>query len=727
MRLERPPVVASNPLRLTLHNRGTLLISDRDGGINGGLTGLYAHDTRYLSLYRLTLNRAEAELLSTARLSYFSLTHTYTNPPFGPMKTIIPRGSLFLRVDRAVGDGLHEDITLTNYSGRPVDLHLRISLDTDFADIMQVRDTSTYLRRLTAVDWARRIPRVIDVDWDNRLNVLTFSYRREDFERVTTYRLIAPGASPRHLTRTIEIGLTIAPGTTWRASTVTTLDAPELGTAIDVTVPFHHRAETTMVREAQQWVSSVARIVVPDAQLQATFDRAVLDFASLRLEKVGDGWFPAAGVPWFAAIFGRDSIWASLQSLLVSTSIARGTLRQLAALQGHADDPRRDEEPGKLPHEVREGELTWFGRLPYSPYFGTADAPLLYVILLAEEYFYSGDRAIAQACLEVANRCLDWAAEWGDLDGDGFVEYRPRSPQGYHNQGWKDAFDAIVYPDGRQVGDPIALCEIQGYYYAAMRAIARLLRAIDRPDEAGTWEGRARNLYQRFNDVFWMPEEHFYALGLDPNKEQIRTIASNAGQLLWTQIVPTERAGLMCRRLFSAGMNSGWGIRTLSQENPAYNPISYQRGSVWPHDNGIIAMGLKRYGLWREANQIARAIYDAAAHFEGASLPELFAGLERRIGEPPVPYVEANVPQAWAAGSILQLFHQMLGIEVDAPNDVVVARPTLPDWLPWLELCGLRAGATELDLRFSGAGPATRVDVLRRDGPARLLVLPAPE
>jgi glycogen debranching enzyme len=413
--------------------------------------------------------------------------------------------------------------------------------------------------------------------------------------------------------------------------------------------------------------------------------------------------------------------------MLVSCDFGRGTLARLAALQSDRNVPERDQEPGKLPHEVREGELTYFGRLPFSPYYGTADASLLYVILLAEEYPFSGDPALAEQYLAVAERCLAWAEQWGDADGDGFVEYCPRGPLGYHNQGWKDAFDAIVYPSGQIVPDPIALCEIQGYYYAALRAMARLLRAFGRQEEAVARDRQADDLYRRFNRSFWMPDTEFYALGLDPRKEQIQTIASNAGQLLWCQIVPPSRAAAIVRRLRAPDLFAGWGIRTLSAENPAFNPISYHRGSIWPHDNGIIALGLKRYGFWREANQIAQGILDAAAHFENHSLPELFAGFERQEGESPVPYADANVPQAWAAGSVFHLFRAMLGLEVDSASGVVSVQPTLPDWLPEMELRGFKAAHTCLDLRFVGVGTATRVEVIRHEGPARLVVRPGEE
>jgi glycogen debranching enzyme len=725
--IDRFAQIAINPTRFTMYNRGTLLITDRDGAIGEGVTGLYTQDTRCLSCYRITIDQIVPVLHSSVRSTYFAVTHTFSNHALGAPSPRVPAGSLVFRLDRAVGDGLHEDFAITNYSGRTVDLRLAISLDADFADIMQVHRPVGFVPHFAEPDWTRPTTRIIDVDWDDDFEALTFSYRKKGFERNLTYQLLTTGSPLRRLGKVIMVDLTLAPGATWHARSAVQVGPATTLARVDAERSCLQRAATPTSQEVQLWADTVARIIVPDQRLQRTFDQAVVDFASLRLEKVGDGWFPAAGVPWFAAVFGRDSIWASLQALLVSSDFGRGTLDRLAALQGDQAVPERDEEPGKLPHEVRAGELTYFGRLPFAPYYGTADASLLYVILLAAEHCFVGDVAFTRAHLAVAERCLAWAAGWGDADGDGFIEYSPHTTRGYHNQGWKDAFDAIVYPSGGNVPDPIALCEIQGYHYAALRSMAYLLRRFGRSDEAATRDREADELFQRFNQAFWLPDLGFYALGLDPDKKPIKTIASNPGQLLWCGIVPNARAAALVQRLFAPDLFSGWGIRTLSAHNPAYNPISYQLGSIWPHDNGIIARGLKRYGFWREANRIARGIFDAAAHFENHSLPELFGGLERQVGDPPVPYIDANVPQAWAAGSVFHLFETILGVAVDAASGVVSVQPTLPDWLPEIELRGLRVAQTQLDLRFVGAGPASRVEVLRHDGPARLVVRPSQE
>ncbi|MBI3979639.1 MAG: hypothetical protein HY331_15775 [Chloroflexi bacterium] len=447
-----------------------------------------------------------------------------------------------------------------------------------------------------------------------------------------------------------------------------------------------------------------------------SYDQAVLDLASLRLEEVNGHWFPAAGVPWYTAVFGRDALITALQTLTTYCPFGVGVLERLAQLQGRKVDQRTEEEPGKIPHELRHGELTITGKLPYTPYYGTVDAPLLYVILLHELYRFTADRRLLERFYAPAAACLDWAARYGDVDGDGFVEYYPHSPAGYRNQGWKDAFDAVVYPDGSLVAPPIAICEVQGYYFDALRRMATVARCCGHDEQAAAYARQASTLLDRFNRIYWLEGEDTYAFGLDPAKRPIAAVTSNPGHLLWSGIVPADRAGRLARRLLADDLFSGWGIRTLSAANPAFDPVSYQRGSVWPHDNAIIALGLKRYGFWQEANRIAEGIFAVAACYQQHSLPELFAGIERSVGSLPVPYVEANLPQAWAAGSLFMLLRSILGLEPDPARRCLVVAPALPEWLPELTLRNLTIFDGTLDLRLRGAGPLSTVEVLGRQG-----------
>jgi glycogen debranching enzyme len=389
---------------------------------------------------------------------------------------------------------------------------------------------------------------------------------------------------------------------------------------------------------------------------------------------------------------------------------------RLAQLQATEVDDWRDAQPGKILHEIRRGELAQLHEVPHTPYYGTVEATILWIVTLAEAYRWNADTAMLQDCEAALDRALKWIDRYGDFDGDGFVEYLTRSKDGLRNQGWKDSGDSMVYPDGSQVEPPIALCEVQGYVYDAWKRAAEIYEIWGKLERAEKLRQKADDLYRRFNDRFWMEEEGFYCLGLDKNKQQIRSITSNPGHLLWTGIVPLDRAKQMVKRLFQPDLWCGWGVRTLSSLNPAYNPISYQLGSVWPHDNSFIAAGLKRYGFDEEANRIAEATFAAASYFESGRMPELFAGIDRKSESFPVPYPDANIPQAWAAGSIFFFIRTMLGLEADAPNGKLRLNPVLPDWLPDLTLTNLEIGNAKVDLRFWREGEQTRWEVIQQTG-----------
>src|SRR5262249_2249568 len=381
----------------------------------------------------------------------------------------------------------------------------------------------------------------------------------------------------------------------------------------------------------RQWMEKATRLTSANEDLYRLYRQSVEDMGALRLYRPdlgADAWVPAAGVPWFVTLFGRDSLIAAMQNMLVNPGFARGALNALAQLQAREMDDWRDAEPGKIPHEIRAGELAHFHRIPHTPYYGTADATPLYLIALHEAWRWSGDESLLRAGRDVALRCLEWIDRYGDIDGDGFQEYRTRSPKGYENMGWKDSGDAVVYPDGRQVAQPKALCELQGYVYDAWLRMAEVFDVLNDPAHGGELRRKAKDLKRRFEEGFWCEDIGFYAYCLDAEKEPVRTIASNAGHLLWSGIASPERAKRVVQRFFEPDLWSGWGIRTLSSRNPAYNPFSYQRGAVWPHDNGIIALGFKRYGFSAEAGRIARDISEAASHFVSYRLPELYAGIE---------------------------------------------------------------------------------------------------
>ncbi len=474
----------------------------------------------------------------------------------------------------------------------------------------------------------------------------------------------------------------------------------------------------------------IAELRSPHVVVDEVSRQAAEDMTALRLHVPGTHGAPivAAGVPWFLSLFGRDSIIASLQYEIVDPAFSFGVLDRLGELQAREIDDYRDAEPGKIPHELRHGELAFFHKIPHTPYYGTADATPLYLILLHSAWKRTGDDGLIHRHLDTAQACLNWIDQYGDRDGDGFQEYQTRSSAGYENQSWKDAGDAILYPDGTHVKGPKATCELQGYVFDAWLRMAEVYDALGRCDRAGELRRKAAELHRRFNEAFWDEEAGFYALALDGDKNRVMSIASNPGHCLWSGIVPPARARRVVDRLMQPDMWSGWGIRTLSAKHPAYNPFSYQNGSVWPHDNSMIAIGMKRYGFTDEVGKISGAICEAADCFVASRLPELFSGIDRNDVGFPLRYLGANVPQAWATGAIFALAQAWTGFQPDLPHGGLALDPVLPVWLDVLEVRNLRLGKRSVDLRFMREGKTTRFEVTKGDGTGietrRVSVLP---
>jgi glycogen debranching enzyme len=399
--------------------------------------------------------------------------------------------------------------------------------------------------------------------------------------------------------------------------------------------------------------------------------------------------------------------------MIVYPEFAGGALEVLGQLQAKGRDDYRDAEPGKILHELRYGELAHFKAIPHTPYYGTADATPLYLVAFHAAWRATGDRALIERHLPAAEACLTWIDEYGDRDGDGFQEYQTRSAAGYENMSWKDSGDAVMYPDGTLVRGPKALCELQGYVYDAWLRMAEIYDELDNKRRANALRKKAAALFKKFNDAFWDEKSGFYAYALDGEKKQVLSVVSNVGQCLWSGIVAPERAEKVVKRLMREDMWSGWGIRTLSADHPAFNPYNYQTGAVWPHDNSLIALGMRRYGFAAEAAAVARDISRAASHFLLNQLPELYGGLQRDPTNFPVQYLGANVPQAWAAGTPFMLLQAMLGLQQDAPRGKLYVDPALPDWLPDVTLMDLRLGRRRLDIHFWRDGKDTAFKVLK--------------
>jgi glycogen debranching enzyme len=698
--------VQVGPPLISIHQGQTVLISEQDGQINWPSDkGLYFFDTRVVSSWAIYANGEPWELLNGGALSYFASSIYLTNRTVLTEDGTIPPRTLGCTISRSISGGMHEDLDITNNCMKPVRFQLEIALRCDFADIFEVKSGQIVRRgRITT-------------EWSERHQQLRTTYRNRDFSRLVT---ISPAHCPTtavYANGRLSFEIALAPGKAWHCCLLYTLADGDRNFAAPSDCVGHssesHHAETMA-----DWLQNVVKIQTSNEEFYRLFRQALEDMAALRLPIAGTDhmvFLPAAGLPWFVAPFGRDSLIVSLQNTLIYPEFARGALEILGALQATEEDDHRDAEPGKILHEMRYGELAHFKLIPHTPYYGTADATPLYLITLHSAWRATGDRALLERHIETAERCLSWIDKYGDRDGDGFQEYQTRSAVGYENMGWKDSGDSVVYPDGSLVKGPKALCELQGYVYSAWVRMAEVFDALGKPDRAQTLRAKAATLFDRFNEAFWDEELGFYAYALDGEKKKVLSLASNAGHCLWSGIIPPERAKKVVARLMAPDMWTGWGIRTLSADHPAYNPYNYQTGSVWPHDNAIIAMGFKLYGFGAEAARIAHDISVAASHFLLNQLPELYTAFERDETTFPVQYIGANVPQAWAAGSAFMLTQAMLGFLPDAPRNKLYVDPSLPTWLPDLTVQDLSVGKHKLDIRFWREGEQTEFEVIKGD------------
>jgi glycogen debranching enzyme len=694
---------------ITISQGRTFMVTDERGEINSQSdSGVYAIDTRFISSYHLFINREPWVLVNSSQLSFYTARFYLTNPKISTEHGEIEANTIGLTIERSVEKGIHEDFYIINYTGKKIHVTMQLELHADFADIFEVKSKRFVQRGRLHTEWQRQE------------RTLCTSYDHKDFHRAVVYAVMNTEVPVSYANGRIFFEIELEPGQEWHACGELIL---EHGHHIRKHLTGHRTPEQQAeplneLDELQvRWLSSSPKLLTPNDHVYRMYRQAIEDMGALRiydLDVSEEAWVPAAGVPWFVTLFGRDSLIVSLQNMSVSTGFACGALKRLAEYQATERDDYRDAQPGKILHEMRFGELAHFHAIPHTPYYGTADATILYLLALSETYRWTGDVNLLKQYRQVAEACLEWIDQYGDLDGDGFQEYKTFSSLGYENVGWKDAGDSVVYADGSQVKQPKGLCELQGYVYDAKIRMAEVFQVLGDEARASSLLQQAEALKRNFNSTFWMEEEGCFAYGLDPQKKLITTIASNAGHCLWNGIADQDKAECTARRLLQEDMWSGWGIRTLSGKNPAYNPFSYHLGSVWPHDNGIIAAGFKRYGLAAEANQVIRGIFDSARRFEAYRLPEIFAGLKRKSkADFPALYPPgANIPQAWASGCVFHMIQTMLGLRADAPHRQLHVNPTLPDWLPELQLQQLRVGHCSFNLHFWREGDFSRWEVL---------------
>ncbi|HEY0318985.1 MAG TPA: glycogen debranching N-terminal domain-containing protein [Solirubrobacterales bacterium] len=661
---------------VSVFDGSTFAVSDERGDMERGEVthGFFVADTRHLSVWRLFFDGRPLELLSVADVDYF-LAQFFLVPPRRALFSS-PEMSLIRR--RIVQESWLEEITFVNHRNEPLQAELRLEVDADFADLFEVKGGRI-----------RERPIIRKAEGDE----LCLRYRSGEFMRETR---ITTDAEANVNEDGFEIVVELNPR---EETTVSFRVAPEGARAATgefapseekTGAASFDRTRATLHEELGAWFAKAPRLETDWPLLARVYRRSLADLAALRFypELLEGESVPAAGLPWFMTVFGRDSLIASYQSLPFTPQLARATLRVLATCQAKADDDFRDQEPGKILHEIRYGELTKNGELPYSPYYGTADATPLFLILLDELERWTGDRELVRELEPNARAGLEWIDRYGDRDGDGYVEYQRRNRDtGLRNQCWKDSWNSIVFADGRLAETPIATCEIQGYVFDAKRRCARLAEEVwGDPELAQRLRAEAESLRASFERDFWLEQRGHYALALDRDKRPVDSLTSNVGHLLWSGIVEPSRAATTASQMLSRDLFSGWGVRTMASHETAYSPVSYHNGTVWPHDNSLIAQGLARYGFRAEAGRICASLLEAATGFDD-SLPEVFAGYDIDLTRHPVEFPTACQPQAWAAAAPLLFIRTMLGMEPD--EDRLVAEPSLPSQLGRLELHGV--------------------------------------
>ena len=676
---------------ITVVEHTSFAVSDRSGDmLPGGYHGFFAADTRFLSRLIVRLNGKRLERLSAGGTGHDRATFYLANPRLPD----VPPASVAVFRDRHINHGMDERIRLISYAAEPITLELSIEIDADFADIFEVRGSRRRMRRTVAVE---RTPRRARFSYENRGYVratnVTFSRSMTTTDGRATIEVRLERGQPW------DLNLTIDPRRSHRRGVQP--------------LPPERAIEPERVRA---WLDGLPALRSSDLRLQSAWRQAGRDMASLLLTGPAGNFLPAAGLPWYLAVFGRDACITALQTMLLGMEIPYGTLRQLALYQGTGVDRWREEEPGKIPHEVRTGELAALDRVPFARYYGSVDATPLFVILFAVACRWSGWLPSARAeAYPVTGRVLpqpldeflpavERALGWLDArcDGDGLLWYDPGHRAGIVNQVWKDSADSMRYADGRIADPPIAAVEVQGYVVAARRGMAEVYAALGRGDDSEREAARADRLARVIEEAYWMPGEGTYALGLDAARGQIDAVASNAGQLLWAGTPPPRRAAAVSERLMAPDMFSGWGIRTLANSNPGYNPIGYHIGSVWPHDNSLIAAGFAAYGRHAAAMRVIDALLDAAVADPLARLPELYAGFDRASTPDLVPYPTACAPQAWATGAIVLSVQAMLGVAPTADKPSVQPLPEAPS----LRLERARIGGWTGDLTTDAPEPA---------------------
>ena len=664
--------------------------------------GFFHDDTRFLSRMELRVDGYRTVVLSSSTEQTFASQIELTTGKSTMRETYeIPENTVHIRREQLLAsETLFDNFWFENFNFHELELNLELAYEADFMDVFQVRGVARQKLGQYFLPIVRNDSIVFHYcgrDGVARETVIRLSPQPDAVDGTTArWKLRLPPFKRFHLQTTV---------------------VPQVEGKRSRSVHPDFGQQLGMRREAiAEWASHSTSFSANNSIFGEMVETCKADFHALQIPEARERVI-AAGIPWFATMFGRDSIIAAYQSLMLNPQLASETLRVLAKLQGKEKNDWRDEEPGKILHEYREGEMTRAGEMPFGPYYGSVDATPLWLILLSETFNWTADEQLVKDLLPNVYRALEWIDSYGDLDGDGFIEYQRRSSKGLANQGWKDSWDAIMHHDGEVAKSPIALCEVQGYVYEAKYRMASLLRSFGDVKTADKLKKESAEMAKRFEKAFWMPKLGFYAMALDRDKRQTQVISSNPGQLLFTRMLPQDRAKAITQRFMRDDMFSGWGWRTMSRNERIFNPLSYHRGSVWPHDNSLIAHGMSLYEFREPANQLFKGLFEAALNFRDYRLPELFCGIQRREHDEPVQYPVSCSPQAWASGAVFLMLLSVLGIRPSAARrELNIVNPALPEFLENLSIRNMRVGGSRVGLDFTRRGERTFCNVVDIEG-----------
>lgn len=707
----RPSVTRSIADAVVIKSANVFFLTRSDGSIPLGDShgyGLYYHDCRYLKGYQLTLEDVEMNALVSATLTGHSSIFELTNPELkgqeGKHITSDEIGLTWERVLDGEKNALHETIRLKNYGSETVKLPLSLSFQAGFEDVFAIRGfLPVQPGKVHPPDWQENDLVFLYEGADQRDRRLTIHFSTPPSKRDQTKVQFSVLLEPRQV-KEISLSLAISEG-------------EELGQMEQKSWDEWNGKAASSGNKQSRLLNDRVEYKSDSLLLNKIMQNSLRDLRTL-VTSISDYEFFAAGVPWFVTLFGRDSLITGLQTLAVKPELAAETLRLLARFQAREVDDWRDAQPGKILHELRIGELARLGEIPHTPYYGTVDATPLFLILLGRHADWTGDLSLFEELQDAVEAALAWIGNYGDINGDGYVEYESKSEEGLVNQGWKDSGNGIIRSDGNLAQPPIALVEVQGYVYRAKLEMADLFERAGQEDRARQLREEAQTLQAAFNRDFWLEDQGIYALALEAGGNPLKVVSSNPGQALWTGIADQEKAERTAKRLMADDMFSGWGIRTLSKEELSYNPTGYHLGTVWPHDNALITAGFLRYGFHDLAQSVFMGMLEASMAFRGYQLPELFAGFSRDEYSVPVHYSVACHPQAWAAGSIPYLMSLLLGFEPRAfENQLRIRHPMLPTFVDRIRVRGLRVGNAKVDLHYERQpDESIKVDVLKVNG-----------